>query len=147
MRMSTASILRHMMASVIVTGLQIGMLETAIAADTLPIIAGYGAETRMQDPSFKGFSAARGQSLFSANHNSGKPETPSCTSCHSANPLSSGQTRAGKDIAPMALSKSPERYQDLKKVEKWFRRNCNSVLGRTCTAREKGDFLTFMMQQ
>jgi len=44
----------------------------------------------------------------------------------------------------MAVSVNPERYQTLKKVEKWFRRNCKSVLGRECTVTEKGDFLTFM---
>ena len=74
-------------------------------------------------------------------------DTPSCTSCHSTDPLNSGRTRAGKDIAPMALSKTPARYTDRKKVEKWFRRNCKSVLGRICTPLEKGDIITFMISQ
>jgi hypothetical protein len=47
----------------------------------------------------------------------------------------------------MALSKTPDRYTDPKKVAKWFRRNCKSVLGRECTPLEKGDFLAFMMNQ
>jgi len=47
----------------------------------------------------------------------------------------------------MAVSKTPDRYIDMKKVEKWFRRNCKSVLGRVCTSLEKGDFLTFMSSQ
>ena len=58
-----------------------------------------------------------------------------------------GVTRAGKPIEPMAVSKTPNRYTDHRKVAKWFRRNCKSVLGRQCSPREKGDFLTFMINQ
>ena len=41
----------------------------------------------------------------------------------------------------------PARFTDPEKVAKWFLRNCTSVLGRECTAIEKGDFLTFMSAQ
>lgn len=131
----------------LLTGLQAGMLQVAHGADANSILSGYRTEALAQDPAFKAFSAARGQAFYRAHPASGKPKTPSCTSCHSPRPGRQGQTRAGKDIAPMAISKSPERYTDPQKVEKWFRRNCNSVLGRPCTAAEKGDFITFMMQQ
>ncbi len=47
----------------------------------------------------------------------------------------------------MAVSRSPERFTDPDKVAKWFARNCDTVLGRPCTAREKGDFITFMQRQ
>jgi hypothetical protein len=30
-------------------------------------------------------------------------------------------------------------------VEKWFKRNCNDVVGRACTAQEKGDVLAYVM--
>ncbi len=90
------------------------------------------------------FSAQRGAKLFAGRHKGGKPETPSCTSCHGKSPADTGRTRAGKEIAPMALSISKERYSDARKVSKWFRRNCRSVLGRDCTPLEKGDFITFM---
>lgn len=93
------------------------------------------------------FSAERGKAFFLATHPGGKAETPSCTSCHSVSPTNAGKTRAGKEIAPLALSKTPDRYSDLEKVEKWFGRNCASVLGRACTAQEKGDFLAFMVSQ
>ncbi|MCC2112594.1 MAG: DUF1924 domain-containing protein [Hyphomicrobiales bacterium] len=94
-----------------------------------------------------GFSAARGKKLFLASPGAGKPETPSCTSCHTTSPANAGRTRAGKPIEPLALSRTPGRYSDLSKVEKWFGRNCRSVLGRECTSQEKGDFLTFMTGQ
>ena len=55
-----------------------------------------------------------------------------------------GNTLTGKRIEPVALSASPGRYADPAKVEKWFKRNCNEVLGRACTPLEKGDWLTFV---
>lgn len=104
----------------------------------------YAASAKAANPAFTGFSAAKGQAFFSAKHAGGQPDTPSCTTCHTADPTRAGQTRTGKDIKPMAVSANPERFADLVNVEKWFRRNCDSVLGRECTATEKGDFITFM---
>ena len=89
------------------------------------------------------FSPERGKAFFEATHTGGKPDTPSCTTCHGKDPHKSGQTRAGKVIDPMAVSANPERFTDLKTVEKWFTRNCDTVLGRSCTAAEKGDFIAY----
>lgn len=89
-------------------------------------------------------SAERGAAFFAATHVGGKPDTPACASCHTANPRAEGRTRAGKPIEPMAVSVSPTRYTDFKFVEKWFGRNCDSVLGRACTAGEKADFIAYM---
>ena len=94
-----------------------------------------------------GFSAKRGSAFFHARHGGGRPATPSCTTCHTKSPRNWGRTRAGKRIAPVALSKTPDRFSDLAKVEKWFHRNCRSVLGRDCTVREKGDYIAYMMSQ
>ncbi len=99
------------------------------------------------DDSFSGFSVERGKELYFRKSTTGKAETPSCTTCHSDSPLKAGQTRAGKPIDPMAVSKTPSRFTDIEKIEKWFRRNCKSVLGRECTPIEKGDFITFLMSQ
>jgi hypothetical protein len=85
--------------------------------------------------------------LFKTNFSTGKPDTPSCTTCHTTDPRKTGQTRAGKDIEPMAASANSKRYSEQAKTEKWFGRNCNNVLGRECTATEKGDFITFMLAQ
>ncbi len=89
-------------------------------------------------------SATRGEALFTGRHTGGKPETPSCTTCHTTNLKGPGKTRAGKVIEPMALSVNPTRFTDSAKVAKWFRRNCNSVLGRECTAGEKADILAWL---
>ena len=122
-------------------------VNASSAASIQDSIARYATEARSEDSSFDAFSAERGHVLFSSRPATGKPDTPSCTSCHSDNPAGGGQTRAGKEIAPMALAKTPGRYSDVKKLKKWFRRNCKSVLGRVCTSLEKGDFLTFMATQ
>jgi hypothetical protein len=107
----------------------------------------YANEAKASDPGFSRFSAERGEHLFRTNFSTGKPDTPSCTTCHTTDPRKTGQTRAGKDIEPMAASANSKRYSDQAKTEKWFGRNCNNVLGRECTATEKGDFITFMLTQ
>lgn len=111
------------------------------------ILAALLAEAQQADPGFAGFAAERGAAFYAATQSGGKPDTPSCASCHGAAPREQGRTRAGKEIAPMAVSLTPDRFTDPAKVEKWFGRNCNSVLGRDCTAAEKGDFIAYLMGQ
>ena len=144
LRFTTA---RFLISGALAAGLAFSNIGSAPASTLRNNIEVFAALAKAQDKNFKSFSASRGQSLFSSRPATGKPDTPSCTSCHTADPKGVGQTRAGKEIAPMALSSSPDRYTDPKKIEKWFRRNCKSVLGRVCTALEKGDFLTFMSSQ
>jgi hypothetical protein len=47
-------------------------------------------------------------------------------------------------IKPMAPSVNPGRYQDGKKIEKWFLRNCKWTFGRECTVQEKTDTLSWL---
>ena len=110
-------------------------------------LAAYAAAAKSANPAFAGFSAARGKTLHTQAFAGGKPDTPACTSCHGNESRGPGRTPAGKAVEPMALSVSPSRYTDPAKVEKWFKRNCNEVLGRECSAQEKGDWLTFMVGQ
>ncbi|MBN8450177.1 MAG: DUF1924 domain-containing protein [Candidatus Accumulibacter sp.] len=107
----------------------------------------YASAARAANPAFAGFSAARGRTLHTQAFAGGKPDTPACTSCHGNDTRGAGRNPAGKTIEAMALSASPSRYTDPAKVEKWFKRNCNDVLGRECTPLEKGDWLTFMISQ
>ena len=83
-----------------------------------------------------GFSAARGQALHTQNFSGGKPDTPSCTTCHGKDTRGAGRTLAGKTIEPVAVSAVPTRYTDPAKLEKWFKRNCTEVLGREYPAGE-----------
>ncbi|MDP1527094.1 MAG: DUF1924 domain-containing protein [Rhodocyclaceae bacterium] len=105
-------------------------------------LAQYAAATKSA-----GFSAARGQTLHTQNFAGGKPDTPACTSCHGKDVRGAGRTPVGKAIEAVAVSVTPTRYTDPAKVEKWFKRNCNEVLGRECTPQEKGDWLTYMIAQ
>jgi hypothetical protein len=111
------------------------------------ILAELLAQAQKDEPGFTRFSAERGAAFFQATHKGGKEGIASCTFCHGSAPQGKGQTRAGKVIEPMAVSKNPARYTNKADVEKWFTRNCNVVLGRDCTAKEKGDFITYMMGQ
>ena len=122
------------------------LVATAAVANTArdAILATLSTEAKQADLAFTGFSADRGQAFWQATHTGGKPDTPSCTTCHTKDPTATGQTRAGKSIAPMAVSVTPDRFTDAEKVDKWFTRNCNSVLGRACSATEKGDIITYL---
>jgi hypothetical protein len=122
-------------------------LVAAAGESSKSLLDFYASGAKASDPGFSGFSAERGEHLFRTNFSTGKPDTPSCTTCHTTDPRKAGQTRAGKDLEPMAASANPNRYSDRAKTEKWFGRNCNNVLGRECTATEKGDFITFMLSQ
>jgi len=128
----------------LVFGVAAAMLSAAVGANPVrdSLLEGYAAAAGVP-----AFSEEAGRALFFSENTTGKPDTPSCTTCHTADPAAQGRTRVGKLIEPMAVSTNPERYTDLEKVEKWFRRNCNSVLGRECTDEEKGNFLTFMINQ
>jgi hypothetical protein len=138
-------------ARALCAGLLLAAVATIGAAQADPlrdqILAALLAEASQADPGFAGFSAERGAAFYAATRSGGKPDTPSCASCHGATPREQGRTRAGKEIAPMAVSLTPDRFTDPAKVEKWFGRNCNSVLGRDCAAAEKGDFIAYLMSQ
>jgi mono/diheme cytochrome c family protein len=123
------------------------VMQTAQAAPRDDILGGYAAQAKAEDAAFTGFSAARGEALYRDRHTGGKADSPSCTSCHGENTRAAGRTPVGKAIDPVAVSVAPTRYTDAAKVEKWFRRNCREVLGRECSAREKGDWLAFMITQ
>lgn len=135
--------------------LPLAALTTLATFFTLPCAAAprdvlldaYAATAKSANPAFSGFSSARGEKLHSTRFAAGKPETPACTSCHGENARSAGRTPSGKTIEPLALSLTPTRYSDPAKVEKWFKRNCLDVLGRECTAVEKGDWLNHMLSQ
>ena len=70
----------------------------------------------------------------------------SCASCHGTPPTAQGKhASTGKSIAPLAPAFNPKAFTDTAKVDKWFRRNCNDVLKRECTAPEKADVLAYLI--
>ena len=116
--------------------------SAVFAATPADLARTYGDEARQASPQFKGFSAERGKAFFQSTHGGDW----SCSSCHTANPLAPGRhAKTGKTIAPLAPAANPERFTDPASVDKWFKRNCNDVLGRSCTALEKGDVLAWLL--
>jgi hypothetical protein len=114
----------------------------ALAVTPAEIQQGFAAAARQSAPGFPGFSAQRGEQFFKARHGNDW----SCASCHTSNPLAQGRhAKTGKAIAPLAPGANAERFTDAASVEKWFRRNCNDVAGRPCSAQEKGDVLQYLM--
>jgi hypothetical protein len=105
-------------------------------ASPTELLADYSARSaRAPEP-------ARGSAFFTSRHG----REWSCSSCHGTFPIGAGRHAAtGKPIAPMAPVVNPERFSNAAKVEKWFRRNCNDVLGRECDAGEKADVLAWLM--
>lgn len=86
--------------------------------------------------------AARGQTLFTTPNAS----RVSCASCHGVLPVQAGRhASTGKPIDPLAPAFNLQRFTDPAKVEKWFRRNCNDVLARECTAGEKADVIAWLL--
>jgi hypothetical protein len=115
--------------------------QTAFAQTPNEVLASFKTAAAAE-PDFRGFSAARGEQFFKTKH--GKEW--SCTSCHTDNPAAPGKhANTAKDIQPIAPSANGERFTDMAKVEKWFKRNCNDVLGRVCTPLEKGDVLSYLL--
>ncbi|MBK5205168.1 MAG: DUF1924 domain-containing protein [Polaromonas sp.] len=108
----------------------------AQAATPAELLSGYTAQAG--SPAVP----ARGQQLFTARHG----REWSCSSCHGAVPTQTGKhASTGKSIGAMAPAFNPTRFTDAVKTEKWFRRNCNDVVGRECTPAEKADVLSWLL--
>jgi cytochrome c553 len=133
--------------TLLLTCFALAISEASVAGPREDQLATHANAAKTANPAFTSFSADRGKILHSQAFAGGKADTPACTSCHGKDTRAAGRTTAGKLIEPMALSASPARYTDPAKVEKWFKRNCNEVLGRDCSAQEKGDWLSFMLGQ
>lgn len=115
---------------------------TAQAAQPAELLSAYEAAARRTDAGFSA-SAARGDRFFNSPHGA----EWSCSSCHGNPATATGRhAKTGKSIAPLAPSANAGRFADAAKAEKWFRRNCNDVLGRACTPAEKADVLAWLLK-
>ncbi|MFM2067663.1 MAG: hypothetical protein RLZZ584_2572 [Pseudomonadota bacterium] len=121
--------------AVLVVGL--GAVRPARAATPAQMSAAYAAQAGGQAAS-----AERGQKFFTSRHG----REWSCATCHGELPVKAGKhASTGKSIAPLAPAYNPDRFTDEAKVEKWFRRNCNDVVGRECTPAEKADVIAWLL--
>ena len=86
--------------------------------------------------------AERGRTFFISRHGG----EWSCASCHGQAPTAGGKhASTGKAIDPLAPAFNPKVFTDTARVDKWFRRNCNDVLARECSAAEKADVLAYLI--
>lgn len=135
-------------AAVLITLFSSGMLYAGSTpnAEVQALIKSYLAGAQKSDAGLKGFSAEEGKKFFNSKRmHSVKKEERSCTTCHTTDPKKEGRTVVGKVIEPLAPSVNKGRFTDPAKIEKWFGRNCEWVLERECTPKEKGDYITYMM--
>lgn len=120
--------------------LALGM-ALSLGALAHPILDSYRAAAKQENAAFKDFSVAAGQKFYHA-----KTGELSCSSCHTDSPKALGKhAKTGKEIQPLAPAANPKRFTDAANVEKWFKRNCNDVLSRACSAQEKGDFMAYVL--
>ena len=134
-RSSVAATSRGLAAAVLLL-VAAAIVPASRAATPSELLAGYAAQAG--SPPLP----ARGQQLFTAPHG----REWSCSSCHGALPTQAGRhASTGKAIGPLAPAFSAERFTDAARTEKWFRRNCNDVMGRECTAGEKADVLSWLL--
>lgn len=90
----------------------------------------------------KAADAIRGQQFFVSRHG----REWSCSTCHTDRPTGAGKhASTGKVLSPLAPAFHAERFTDHAKTEKWFRRNCNDVVGRECSAEEKANILAWLV--
>lgn len=121
----------------------------AVAAYSSVAVASPATDTEFAQFKKEGassFSAERGKQNWTKKVASKEGDERSCTTCHNPDLTKPGQhAKTKKEIDPMSPSVNPKRFTDEKKIEKWFKRNCEWTWGRECTAQEKGDFLKFLM--
>lgn len=105
----------------------------------------YAAIAQHIDPQSPGLSAEEGQAFFTRELTI-KGKQVACASCHTSNPADSGKhIVTGKPIRPLSPVTNDKRFSSMEKVEKNFTKHCNDIIGRDCTAQEKGNFIAYLL--
>ena len=113
-----------------------GAAAAAHAATPAELAAGYASQAGTAP------AATRGEQFFTSRHG----REWSCSTCHGTPPTNTGKHAAtGKTIGALAPAFNADRFTDPAKAEKWFRRNCNDVVGRECSPGEKADVLAWLL--
>ena len=97
------------------------------------------------NPQSTGLSAEDGKSFFNRELTI-KGKQVACASCHTTNPANDGKHMVtNKPIRPLAPAVNDKRFTSVDKVEKNFTKHCNDIIGRDCTAQEKGKFIAYLL--
>ena len=91
------------------------------------------------------FDAKQGEAVWTKKGDEVDGKVRTCNSCHNLDHTKPGKhAKTGKPIDPMSRTVTHDRFTDLKKINKWLKRNCKWTFGRECTDQEKGDVLTYL---
>lgn len=105
----------------------------------------YAAIAKHIDPKSTGLSEEDGKSFYTRELTI-KGKQVACASCHTNNPAETGKHLVtGKPIRPLSPVTNEKRFSSLDKVEKNFTKHCHDIIGRDCTAQEKGDFIAYLL--
>ena len=149
--------------------LALSLCPAPLPADTPDqIIERYAELAKREDSAFAGFSAEHGHELYVQKRVLPVVGAINCASCHMADPreeiiahkskvlcrqchvINDSEHPHPKDaklrkIPPLAPSANPKRLTDFDHVEAFLKPNCEMVFGRVCTAKEKGDVLSWII--
>ncbi len=105
----------------------------------------YAVVAKNINPDFKGFIPELGHAFFKREFTI-KGKQVSCSSCHTDNPANPGKhIVTGKAIKPLSPVVEKSRFTSVDKVEEKFVEHCNDILGRDCTALEKGNYIAYLL--
>ncbi|MDY0123158.1 DUF1924 domain-containing protein [Sulfurimonas sp.] len=122
-----------------------GISSAAVVDEYLETLA---KEAKVQDPAFKGFSVKRGEDIFTSKHIGKKGKEISCVSCHGDDLSKAGKNFfTAKEIEPLSPKANPQRFSEIKTIEKWLKRNFIDVYNREGTIEEKGDVVTYIINR
>lgn len=145
-------------------------LMAAVAWSETPqeLLDRYRQQAIATDAAFESFSVERGNTFYRDKHPIMGLGAVNCASCHRKNPRE--QIRAHRTdilcrachvindeehpdpqnakkrvIEPFTPGANPKRFTDFEVAESFFKTNCQLLLKRACTAREKGDLITYLL--
>lgn len=105
-------------------------------------------QAKIENPNFKEFNIQRGKNIFTSKHIGKKGKEISCTSCHGNDLQKAGKNLfTAKVIEPLSPKTNPTRFTEVETIEKWLRRNFKDVYNREGTLQEKGDVVTYIINQ
>jgi hypothetical protein len=108
----------------------------------------YSSIAKSVNPEYAGASAADGKFFYNRKIKLANGKETSCSSCHTANPADAGKhIVTGKAIKPLSPVVNAKRFTDIDKVEDQFTQHCNDIIGSDCSAKEKADYITYVMTE
>lgn len=136
----------HKFTSTLIILLSAWSISAHADVDTAQKLADkYAAIAKHIDPQFTGLSEENGKAFFTRELTI-KGKQVACASCHTSDPADTGKHLVtGKPIRPLSPVTNAKRFSSLEKVEKNFTKHCHDIIGRDCTALEKGDFIAYLL--